>query len=503
MPKERPKSPKKPELTQAQIEQMGYSDKMTYFLSRGEFFAMAGVWISRLAGGKEKTRVADAETREGLTELHTEVDEVKGEREELVLLREELEITEAAEEAGEILNAVLDVLDWRKVLVIGDSICHGFQLKCDEGKRPTFIGHDGYSSPESLALLEETAKSKPGKFKGKEKAIIYTGGNNVMDGNPQNIVADAIKMAKICESKGIPEIIICTRFPMDPRKKQDIIDGKGQDRLDRKLSEGEQLRDSMLLAYNRREFPDGTKLVDLTTQFQDEKGTLQEQYAKGAKGHPYRAYKPALNYMQLAESGLTKEEAKKRAVESKEHPELNKVAVIGSSSGSRMSAAGGLNMSQGRLTSRQIYELVVKRQAQLEGMTTAVLQMGGNDIARNRADGYQNVIDYTNKIIAICKKQGIKDVIIMTGIPFDPRAAEGSYAKRVKNAPVLRKTLVDYYGGKSEIDGVKIHTGDMFEKYADSNGYLKKEYRKGKGDTLHARDQVLQQGLIDMVASVS
>lgn len=103
-----------------------------------------------------------------------------------------------------------------------------------------------------------------------------------------------IDMAKICKAQGIPEVVICTRFPNDPR------------RHGKMTKKSAVLRKHLLEAYKAGRFPSGVRVVDLYSHFADANGTLKDKYVrKKSKDyiHPRGAYKEALRYMMSSKGG--------------------------------------------------------------------------------------------------------------------------------------------------------------------------------------------------------
>jgi len=210
-----------------------------------------------------------------------------------------------------------EVLRGTDTLLIGDSMMHGMQGTYGAGERPNFIGHDGFASFKTLERLRRAKMVLDGKeasisdvddlkqakvdalrLKGPEKAFIYTGGNNVDYTSPEAIVSHMIEMTEICKSAGVSEIVICTRFPSDPRRKEVLGEG-----FMVRQEKSSALRQKLLQAYEAGRFPGGVKLVDLYAQFANESGVLKEEYVDyDSKDtlHPHKAFRSALDQIKSA-----------------------------------------------------------------------------------------------------------------------------------------------------------------------------------------------------------
>ena len=205
----------------------------------------------------------------------------------------------------------LEKPDGSKIVCIGDSMMKGMSGRREWTKNPDFIGEVGMASGKTLDRLKESESRK--KLEGKEEALIYTGGNNVEKDPPKKIVADMIEMAQISRKAGIKNITICTRFPIDPRRKElpdpprpdpknpnkMIKDTKrlGPEGFSERQRANMALREELIQAYQLNMFPPNTKLVDLFGYFANENGEMRQEFVKGDYLHPYDAYVPALNYM--------------------------------------------------------------------------------------------------------------------------------------------------------------------------------------------------------------
>jgi len=210
-----------------------------------------------------------------------------------------------------------EVLQGTDTLLIGDSMMHGMQGTYGAGERPNFIGHDGFASFKTLERLRRAKMVLDGKeagisdaeelkqakldalrLKGPKKAFIYTGGNNVDYTSPEDIVSHMIEMTQICKSAGVSEVVICTRFPSDPRRKEVL--GAG---FEVRREKSSALRQKVMQAYQEGRFPAGVKLVDLYAQFADANGMMKEEYVDWDNKdtlHPRKAFRPALDQIKSA-----------------------------------------------------------------------------------------------------------------------------------------------------------------------------------------------------------
>lgn len=280
------------EIPPDELENLTGVQKVIHYLKKGEWAAMVGaimaLWSEYFGSDEEKAKVAEArrqaeqentqsQTQEGLGALQEDVETPGGEGED--------ETEEGAdEEAAEAADESIELPEASDIVLIGDSIMKGMRSKFPKSGRPDFIGETGNSSMKTL----ETLRSQQDRLAGKKKALIYTGGNNVGYSPAENIVKDMIEMAEICEKAGIPEIVVCTRFPNDPRRKTKMTE------------KSTALREHLLKAHKEGRFPGSVKIVDLYAHFADDKGELQERYVqKKSKDHihPRGAYKSALNLM--------------------------------------------------------------------------------------------------------------------------------------------------------------------------------------------------------------
>lgn len=237
-----------------------------YFGSKKEMKEVAN---ARASANKQMQAKKDAQ--EGRDTIRKDIDKKK----------------EGAEEEGKVeLVSNPKLGDGSRTVLIGDSAAHGMQLTKEWDKRPSFIGRDGMTTGEVLGNLG----AHQGQLKGKSRAIIYCAGNNIFSKSPKDLVKDMIAMAKMCKKAEMKEIIVNSQFPADPRRKN----------LDKLIKTNAALRDELLRAYRANEFPSGTRVVDLTTPFSNERGEMKTAHVDRTKNdplHPWSAYGPALDYM--------------------------------------------------------------------------------------------------------------------------------------------------------------------------------------------------------------
>lgn len=202
--------------------------------------------------------------------------------------------------------------DGRKYVVIGDSVANGMHLSYSVGRRPGFIGKDGMTTMGVLYKLDINQYV----VRNKEKVIIYCGANNIFSTPPDVIVDHMIKMAKICHEAGVPEIIVNTQLPPDPRWVL-ALGSRYEEFRQRNI----EYRDALLKSFEDGKFPEGARVVDLFTPFADEEGKLKEGYVNRKSSdylHPWLVYKPALHLM----LGSEKDESKAQGGESEQvYPE--------------------------------------------------------------------------------------------------------------------------------------------------------------------------------------
>jgi len=207
------------------------------------------------------------------------------------------ELLELLEQQAELGSESLENPDGSDTVMIGDSQMNGMHSPRRGWKGvPDFVGKDGNSSKATLKMMQTSEAQE--KLKGKKEALIYTGGNNFMNDSPEFIVRHMVKMAQICKDAGIPKIVICTRFPADPRWKQ----RRNEAELTHRHKRSEDLRNEIYRAYQANEFPPGTRIADLYGYFDDGSGFLKDEFSKGPDTknnlvHPKGAYVAAINLM--------------------------------------------------------------------------------------------------------------------------------------------------------------------------------------------------------------
>ena len=225
-------------------------NRIMYYLNAKDWSSMTGAIMSmwteyfgtpeekaKLAAKKKEAKQGQAKkkTKTQLAGLHGQVDANRPATSKLATAV----APSTAKEHKEVFSGSDRVL-------IGDSMMHGMQGKYPRGSRPSFIGQDGFASGQTLARLEKEKH----RLKGKKAALIYTGGNNVMGQSPEKIVGHMIKMAEICSEAKIPEIVVCSRLPVDPRRAQ----GEKGKKL---MKRGQALRAELMKAYKAGRFPSG------------------------------------------------------------------------------------------------------------------------------------------------------------------------------------------------------------------------------------------------------
>ncbi len=274
-------------LTPEQIKELSGVQQVIHYLKKGDWAAMAGaimaVWTQYFGSPEEKKKQAEAKkeakkdevkegTKDNLSKLHGEVEKSEDEAEK--------EEPAKAEKAGR----NIELPPSSDTVLIGDSIMKGMQYRFKKAERPNFIGRSGNSSMKTLKTLRE----QKDRLKGKKRALIYTGGNNVSYSKPGDIVQDMISMATICAEAGISDIVVCTRFPNDPRRKSKMVQKSAK------------LREALLKAHKEGRFPPQVRVVDLFKKFADANGELKREYVREKSTdyiHPRGAYKSALRHM--------------------------------------------------------------------------------------------------------------------------------------------------------------------------------------------------------------
>lgn len=293
-------APKSPDEAKKALEAMSVDklknlsgvQEIIQHLKKGDWAGMVGavmaLWTEYFGTDEEKAELAKKRAE-------AKKDEVKGEtQDKLGDLKGEVQKTdeEAKDEIpseAELATKASDIPPLTDTIFIGDSLLKGARFMLEKGKRPDFIGESGYASMKTLEAL----KQNTARLKGKKRALIYTGGNNVAYTPPDKIVGHMIEMAQICEKAGIPEITICTRFPNDPRRESKMIEKSAK------------LREALLKAHKEGKFPSGVRIADLYKRFAGEDGNLQAKYVRQKSTdyiHPRGAYIPALSYILSSKS---------------------------------------------------------------------------------------------------------------------------------------------------------------------------------------------------------
>lgn len=196
----------------------------------------------------------------------------------------------------------LDQPDGRGIVMVGDSIMRGFQLKYPPKTAPKSMAKDSRKSGDTLAQV----KLDRAEFRGMREVRICVGGNNLGD-PPDDIIGHYIEIANIAHEEGVPTITIYTRFPISSRMKSELGPEKFRRRQERTLL----LKDKLKEAYYGGKFPQGTRLVDLFEQFRiggkgPNKDELKPHYEGDDPRHPYAAYIEAINNTDRLDSNLDK-----------------------------------------------------------------------------------------------------------------------------------------------------------------------------------------------------
>ena len=275
------------ELTPEQIKELSGVQQIIHYLKKGDWAAMAGavmaLWTEYFGSPEEKKKAAEAKkeakedgvkdgTQKDLSNLHSELEKSEDEAEK------------EAPAKAEVAQKSVELPSSSDTVLIGDSIMKGMQYRFKKAERPNFIGKSGNSSMKTLKTLRESKD----KLRGKKRALIYTGGNNVSYSKPGDIVNDMISMTKICAEAGIKDIVVCTRFPNDPRRKSKMT------------AKSAALREALLKAHREGRFPAGVRVIDLYKKFADADGNLKREYVREKSTdyiHPRGAYKAALGHM--------------------------------------------------------------------------------------------------------------------------------------------------------------------------------------------------------------
>jgi hypothetical protein len=295
-----PKTPDSPEkvagLDVEKIKDIKGIGEIMEHLKKGDWAAMAGaimtLWKEFFGTPEEKAEIAKA--REAAKKEDKAKKKVQG---DLGALRTDVDKDkdkekDAEEEEKPELVKNPEVGDWSDCMFIGDSAAKGMFLSCPKGKRPGFIGKVGFSTFEVLKRL----KAERGRLEGKDKAMIYCAGNNILATSTDKLVDHMVEMAQICNQAGVPEIIVNSQFPPIP----DYVKNLGKEKFEEVKKRNSALVKALKKAHKEGRFPSGVRVVDLTTPFSDEKGEMKTEFVDPKAEdylHPWFAYKPALDYM--------------------------------------------------------------------------------------------------------------------------------------------------------------------------------------------------------------
>lgn len=258
-------------------------------LNKGDWAGMVGaimtMYTEFFGTPEEKAEIAKARAQGNLDTLQTDVEKKKVEE-------EKKEATEGKKDDAEVQLAENPKLgDGSDIVCIGASVAHGMQMAGEWEKKPIFVGKDGAST----SWIKEHLKDERARLKDKKKAIIYCAANNLFNDSAEDIVKHFVEMAKICHEAGVPEIIVGSQFPADPRREN----------LNELIKKNAELRDEIIKAYKRGDFPAGTRVVDITRAFSNEKGEMKDTYVDRTTNdplHPRSAYGTALEYMMRSDS---------------------------------------------------------------------------------------------------------------------------------------------------------------------------------------------------------
>ena len=177
-------------------------------------------------------------------------------------------------------------------LLIGDSISEGLALNAKINRNTDFIGRGGRTS----AVVLQNVRDQKEKFANKELAVVNVGGNDAKSGvPPEHILKNIQAIVAECKKAGVKKVIVLTRFPYDPRLREDWGEGE----FERVRMTNKAVREK-LLAMNKSELD--AEVLDLYSPFADKNGYLRDEYwnrprknGKTEHLHPFRAYGEAVS----------------------------------------------------------------------------------------------------------------------------------------------------------------------------------------------------------------
>lgn len=127
---------------------------------------------------------------------------------------------------------------------------------------------------------------------------------------------------------------------------------------------------------------------------------------------------------------------------------------------------------QGKSTP-DILNRVRNNRDKLNGKKTAIISCGLNDLVWT--DNYEEITGRISEMIRECEKAGIKEIIVLTGFPFQSGFERDKLRVRSKN---LREVVLRKFSSRVKVV-------DLYSHFADSEGNLKKQYAVKGGDKMH------------------
>lgn len=173
---------------------------------------------------------------------------------------------------------------------------------------------------------------------------------------------------------------------------------------------------------------------------------------------------------------LTNPEMTRLGVELKDPSEI---CFIGDSNATRMARKipGAKVIGEEGKTSASVLKMLTEEQGKLKGVRLVVLRVGGNDGGKNDPLKLtpEQTLENINKIVAICKSMGVKEVRIITRQPFVAQSGKRSLAQR-------KLTLAKYGDGKiTDAEGTNVAVVDLYGRMVDKNARLPKAYAHKDG----------------------
>ncbi len=173
---------------------------------------------------------------------------------------------------SEVSSEALENPDGSDTVLIGESIMHGCYLSDAWAKKPDLVGTSNIHVDEVVRRVESPEGRR--KIRGKKRALIYMGGNDV--GDTEKILAAMKRVGQVCQEEGV-ECVFATRLPIDPRYRKIL----GEEKYATRYKKSAELREAVIQAYQAGEFPQGTELVDLYAELGTPNGELKPVFVKG------------------------------------------------------------------------------------------------------------------------------------------------------------------------------------------------------------------------------